>query len=109
MGKIYLHRGDTEQIKIAFYKGWGEYTPTDLENGDIFTLTLRDKKTKDVILQKQAIYPNTLFNIEHNDTKDLELKRYNYDIEYRKPDYSIVKTLILDDFEIGLDVTYGDS
>lgn len=113
MGKIYMRRGDTEEIKIGFYKGWVDYKPTDLENGDVFTLTVRDKRTKEVVVSKKITYPNNVFRINHIDTKHLEPKIYEYDVEWRKPndDPNLleVKTLIVDDFEIGLDVTYGDS
>ena len=108
MAKIYVRRGDTEEIKVTFYKGWEKYTPEDLKEGDLFSFTVRDKFNKEVVIEKKVAYPNTTFKINHEDTKDLITKTYEYDVEYRKPDNSVVKTLIYGDFIIGLDVTYGD-
>ena len=109
MSDIYLTRGDTENIKIRFLKNKREFTPNDISDGDIFTLTIRGTYNKRQILKKQIIYPEDTFKILHADTKDLEIGRYAYDIEFRKPDDSIVKTLIVGVFELGDEQTYGDT
>lgn len=103
--KIELYRGDTEKIKVSFYRGWYSYVPKDLSDGDVFTFTVRDRKTRELIFSKTAIYPNDIIDIKHTDTKDLELKTYIYDVQYKTPDRKVVKTLIKNDLVIHEDVT----
>lgn len=100
-------RGDTEQIKIEFVRDGQSYTPTDVEDGDIFTLTIREMfGAERVVLQKQCVYPNMLIVLSHDDTKDLAITTHALDLEYSKPDRSVVKTLLNDKFQVVRDVTY---
>lgn len=100
-------RGDTEQIKIEFIRDGQPYTPTDLEDGDVFTLTIREMfGAERVVLQKQCVYPNMLIVLSHDDTKELAISTYSFDLEYSKPDKSVVKTLIIDKLQVTRDVTY---
>lgn len=108
MNEISLIRGDTETIKVNFYKGNEEFTPNGLKDGDILTFTIRDIVTENPILIKKAIIPAKSFKLSHEETKGLEAKKYNYDIEYRKPDKSIVKTLVIGNVNVRKDITYND-
>lgn len=108
MNEINLIRGDTETINIKFIKGKDEFIPNGLKDGDILTFTIRDIVTENPILIKKAIIPAKSFKLSHEETKGLEAKKYNYDIEYRKPDKSIVKTLVIGDVNVRKDVTYDD-
>lgn len=108
MNEINLIRGDTETIKVNFYKGNEEFTPNSLKDGDILTFTIRDIVTENPILIKRTIIPAKSFKLSHEETKGLEAKKYNYDIEYRKPDKSIVKTLVIGNVNVRKDITYND-
>lgn len=108
MNEINLIRGDTETIKVNFYKGNEEFTPNGLKDGDILTFTIRDIVTENPILIKKATIPAKSFKLSHEETKELEAKKYNYDIEYRKPDKSIVKTLVIGNVNVRKDITYND-
>lgn len=108
MNEINLIRGDTETIKVNFYKGNEEFTPNGLKDGDILTFTIRDIVTENPILIKKTIIPAKSFKLSHEETKGLEAKKYNYDIEYRKPDKSIVKTLVIGTANVRKDITYND-
>lgn len=106
MPEINLIRGDTESIKISFIKDSEEYTPKDLVAGDIFTFTVRNRFTEEVILVKKCIYPDLEFKLLHEDTKVLDPTSYRFDLEYRKEDVSIVKTLMIGILKVTEDVTY---
>lgn len=108
MKRMELVRGDTEKIKITYWKGWDKYEPNFIEDGDIYTLTFRDKRKNEVVLSKSITYPENEFTIEHEDTKDLEIKDYKFDIEVRRPDTSMVKTLVVGQVFIQADITLGD-
>ena len=108
MNEINLIRGDTETIKVNFYKGNEEFTPNSLKDGDILTFTIRDIVTENPILIKRTIIPAKSFKLSHEETKGLEAKKYNYDIEYRKPDKSIVKTLVIGNVNVRKYITYND-
>lgn len=101
-----LIRGDTQKIKIRFLENGEEYKPNFIENSDIFTFTVRDKYSEDIVLQKTITYPEDTIDIKHEDTKDLKFKTFEYDIEYRKSDYSTVKTFVVGDLIIAKEVTY---
>ena len=108
MNEINLIRGDTETIKVNFFKGNEEFTPNDVVDGDILTFTIRDIVTENPILVKSRTLPDRTFKLSHEETKSLEAKKYNYDIEYRKPDKRVVKTLVIGDVNVRKDVTYDD-
>lgn len=106
MPEIKLIRGDTESIKISFVKDGEEYIPKDLVAGDIFTFTVRNRFTEEVILIKKCIYPDLEIDLKHEDTKVLDPTAYRFDLEYRKEDTSIVKTLMIGILKVTKDVTY---
>lgn len=98
-----LIRGDTEQIKVMLTKNGEPYKPNDVKDGDLLTLTIRKYVE---LLKKQIELPNNIFELKHEDTKNLPAGELEYDIEYRKPDNSIVKTLVKGKVKIIKDVTY---
>lgn len=106
MPEIKLIRGDTECIKISFVRNSEEYAPKDLVAGDIFTFTVRNRFTEEVILIKKCVYPDLEFKLLHEDTKILDPTSYRFDLEYRKEDASIVKTLMIGILKVTKDVTY---
>lgn len=108
MTDICMPRGDTEKIQIRFSKDNKPFIPTDIADGDIFTLTIRGTYSRRIVIQKVINYPETMFNLLHKDTNNLDLGKYSYDIEYRKPDDSVVKTLVRGVFELSDEETYGD-
>lgn len=101
-----LIRGDTEIINISFYRDDKKIEPEDIADGDIFTFTMRDQYTDDLRLTKSCIFPKTKIMLTHEDTKNLNDKKYKFDIEYRKPDKSVVKTLIIGVVDVEKDITY---
>lgn len=106
MAEIYHVRGDTETIRLQFLTNGEETPPKIFAAGDLFTLTLRNVVTGNVVLQKQIAWPESDFMLSHEDTADLNFATYDYDIEYRKPDLSIVKTIVVGKYTIGKEVTY---
>lgn len=108
MNEITLIRGDTETIKVGFFKDGESYKPTDVEDGDILTFTMRDTVKEKAVLVKKVILPDTTFKLTHEDTRWLEPGRYSFDLEYRKPDKSVVKTLLIGKVSVRRDVTYND-
>lgn len=101
-----LIRGDTEKIKVSFVKDDETYTPPDLADGDLFTLTIRSTYKKTKLLEKRIEYPELTFEIQAEDTEHMICGEYQFDIEYRKPDDSIVKTLVVSPVKLVEDVTY---
>lgn len=108
MNEINLIRGDTESIEVKFIKDEEEFAPIDLADGDLLTFTIREVVTEKPVLVKRVEIPLKSFELLHEETKKLEAKRYNYDIEYRKPDNSVVKTLVIGNVNLIKDVTYND-
>ena len=108
MNEINLIRGDTESIEVKFVRDGKEYVPNGLSDGDLLTFTIRDIVTEKPILVKRVELPLKSFKLMHEETKKLEVKKYSYDIEYRKPDKSVVKTLVIGNISIIKDVTYSD-
>lgn len=94
-----LIRGDTETIIIGFEKNRTEYFPQDLKDGDKFTFTVRSL-SRIILLQKSFSYPETHFFLTHEDTKELPLGNFYYDVKYSKTDKSIVKTLVIGTLKI---------
>lgn len=109
MNEINLIRGDTETIKVRFFKGGSEYRPNDLEDGDILTFTMRDVIKEKIALVKRISIPEMTFNLTHEETKQLIDSRYDFDIEYRKEDKSVVKTLVIGKVIVRKDVTYNEN
>lgn len=99
-------RGDTEQIAIEFHREGRSFTPADLQDGDLLTLTVREPYGGKVVLSKIAVFPNLRIDLTHEDTKDLAIATYSYDLEFSKPDKSVVKTLVIGDFKVVRDVTF---
>lgn len=109
MNDIKLVRGDTEDILLRFIKDGAEFVPPEFSMGDIFTLTVRDDYSKDVVLVREILYPEVRISILHNDTIRLPFGRYHYDIEYSKPDKSVVKTIVVGHLFLLREVTYDYS
>ncbi len=109
MNEINLIRGDTESIKVQFVKGESEHRPNDLKNGDVLTFTMRDVVRENAVLVKKITIPEMIFNLTHDDTKRLIDKRYDFDIEYRTEDKSVVKTLVIGKAIVRKDVTYDEN
>lgn len=106
MPEIKLIRGDTETISISFLKNDKGYRPKDLKAGDIFTFTIRDRFTAEIAVQKKCIYPSLEIDLKHEETKKLRCEDYSFDLEYRKEDASVVKTLVIGILHVLKDVTY---
>lgn len=99
-------RGDTENIAIYFKNMSNEeYVPDFLDEGDIFTFTLARYGDDEIIMQKKIIYPTTIFEFSHEETKKLPIEVLKFDIEYSKPDKSKVKTLVIDNLKVIRDIT----
>ena len=109
MNDIKLVRGDTENITLRFKRDGEDYVPQEFSVGDIFTLTVRDDYSKDVVLLRQVSYPERTLTVSHDDTIRLPFGRYLYDIEYAKPDKSIVKTIVMGHLYLLQEVTYDYS
>lgn len=108
MNEINLIRGDTENIKVNFFKDGKKYLPKDIEDNDILTFTMRDPGREKAVLVKVATIAEMSFKLSHEETKSLEPGRYSFDLEYRKPDKSVVKTLVIGIVNVRKDVTYND-
>lgn len=83
LGKdIVITRGDTGMLKLSV-----QLDGTDLKPSD-YTAVLSVKRNiddEDYIITKKASQDGELF-FSHDDTKDLDVKTYVYDIEIRKDD-----------------------
>lgn len=86
---INLIREDTETIKIQFKRYGAPVIPNGYEDGDIFTLTLRDRNNN-IILTKEIEFPDDEFKLTSKDTHKLVTSPYRYDIEYKKPNKDYV-------------------
>lgn len=106
MSNLSIVRGDTETIKLRFKKDGNDFKPKDIVSGDIFTFTVRNQFKNEIVIQKEIEYPSSTFYLSHEDTKNLKYGNYDYDIEYRKKDYSVVKTLLLGRVKVTKEVTY---
>ena len=113
MSDINLIREDTESIRLRFKRNGVEAVPNGFAEGDIFILTLRNRRDE-VALTKTITYPELTFYLSSNDTAKLTTSPYRYDIEYNKPNpeydgtneqYSITKTFIIGNVNVSQDVT----
>lgn len=102
-------RGDTQTVQVVFSDSNNEfYLPYFVEDGDELTFTVVKRNTEDVLIQKKVKLPNTIFKFSHEETENLPIEVLKFDIEYRKPDKSKVKTLIIDNLRVIRDVTRGE-
>ena len=113
MNDINLIREDTESIQLRFKRDGVEAVPNGFAEGDIFILTLRNRRDE-VTLTKTITYPEQTFYLSSNDTAKLIPSIHRYDIEYNKPNpdydgtneqYLITKTLVIGDVNVYQDVT----
>lgn len=102
MNEIKLIRGDTETIRISFKNG----AESSYEENSQFTFTARNAYTAEIMLSKVIEFPQLDFNLTHDETKKLSEGNHVYDIEFRKKDNSVVKTLVKGTLVVEGDVTY---
>lgn len=99
--KITLTRGNTAFIEIEIIK---DDEPYILRTGDSLTLSLKRKSDYNKIVLTKVSTTNTITLVE-NDTKDLSLGAYEYDITFRGND-GIIDTLLFDTFIVGGECHY---
>lgn len=102
--KITLTRGNTAFIEIDIIK---DDEPYILRAGDSLTLSLKRKSDYNKVVLTKVTTTNT-FTFVENDTKDLSLGIYEYDITFRGNDGTI-DTLLFDDFIIGGECHYASN
>lgn len=105
---IHMVRGDTEALQVKLQKEDG--TPYFLEDGDIIYFTVKSSpRTEEKLLQKvitEFVDGAALITIEPEDTKELNFRKYKYDIQWTRAD-GIVKTIVpVSDFVIEEEITY---
>ena len=104
---ISMIRGDTESILVSVKDSEG--FEVALENGDIVYLTIKDNiNTDNKALQKIVTeFPGgrALIEISSDDTKDLKVKEYIYDIQLTKIDGSVTTIVKPSKFTLLGDVT----
>lgn len=101
-----LIRGDTEEIAFEFLNDEDAvFVPDMFSTGDIFTLSSRDFKGE-LVFCKRCVFPDTVFSFSHEETKGFPIGEFSLDLEYKKPDESVVKTVFIDKVKIVRDVTY---
>lgn len=99
--KITLTRGNTAFIEIDIIK---DDEPYILRTGDSLTLSLKRKSGYNNIVLTKTTTTNT-FALVEDDTKDLSLGAYEYDITFRGNDGTI-DTLLFDTFIVGGECHY---
>lgn len=79
--KIYMVRGDDEEIEVAVQNGDG--TPYVVQPGDVFTLTVRENPSGEspVLLQTSSLPGSSRIIIRHADTSELNYGAYSADIQ----------------------------
>lgn len=98
---ITLTRGDTGFFEISLVNKNGEaYTP---QEGDRLRFALGKSWGKDTLFTKDIPLDTCTLEIEPNDTKNLDFKKYKYDIEFTDG-YGHVSTVILGEFTVDKEV-----
>lgn len=98
---ITLTRGDTGIFNISLKTKNGKaYTP---QEGDSLRFALGKSWGKDTILIKPIPLDTCILEIEPQDTKDLEFKKYKYDIELTDAS-GRVTTILLGEFTVDKEV-----
>jgi len=98
---ISLTRGDTGIFHINLQSRDGEaYTP---QQGDSLRFALGKNWGRDTLFTKQIPLDTCILEIEPQDTKELEFKKYKYDIEFTDS-YGHVSTILLGEFIVDKEV-----
>ena len=98
---ITLTRGDTGFFTINLLDLNGEvYTPQD---GDRLRFALGKSWGKDTIFTKEIPLDTCVLEIEPSDTKELDFKKYKYDIEFTDAQ-GHVSTILLGEFIVDKEV-----
>jgi hypothetical protein len=98
---ITLTRGDTGIFTVSLKNKNGKaYTP---QEGDSLRFALGKSWGKDTILIKQIPLDTCILELEPQDTKNLEFKKYKYDIEFTDS-YGHVSTILLGEFIVDKEV-----
>ncbi len=98
---ITLTRGDTGIFKISLQDQNGQpYIP---QEGDSLRFALGKDYGKDALLVKSIPMDTCVLELEPEDTKNLEFKKYKYDIQFTSSDGK-VSTIILATFTVDKEV-----
>lgn len=100
-----LERGDSQNYYLEFeadITGWIIYFTMKKNYNDSDDAAILKK---DITVHIDPVNGKTKFTLTHEDTKDLELFDYYYDIQIRKQDGITIKTPMKGHFEIVYDVT----
>ena len=86
-GKIYMVRGDDEALDVSLTLDDGE-TAYALQPGDVLTLTVRKKPSREseIMMQISGAPGSSRIPIRHEDTKDMEYGAYSADIQLNTAD-----------------------
>lgn len=98
---ITLTRGDTGIFVIALEDKNGEpYTP---QEGDSLRFALGKNWGRDTLFTKPIPLDTCTLEIEPADTKNLDFKKYKYDVEFTDS-YGHVTTILLGEFTVDKEV-----
>ena len=100
-----LVRGDTKDIRVVFTSDGLNVTPNGMLPDDTLSFSICKKGSSQAAFTVTTTVSDGLFKITHENTKDLKPGKYEYDIEFRKEDMSVVKTLQLGEIEVKKDIT----
>lgn len=105
---IHMIRGDTEALQVKLQKEDG--TPYFLEEGDIIYFTVKSSpRTEEKLLQKvitEFVDGVALITIEPEDTKELNFRKYQYDIQWTRADGTVKTIVPVSNFVIEEEITY---
>lgn len=93
--RLIMPRGDTTILTLPS-RGCND-------EGDLALFCVRDPLTQKVVIKKtaDAAQDFLVFELEHEDTCELEVKKYTWDITiYRKPKFDIETNEIIDAMEV---------
>ena len=100
---IKLTRGDTAYLSVPITMANGE--PYEMQSTDTLTLSVKKWLTDtEYKFQKTSIGTNT-FHIEPSDTKNLEFRKYVYDIQLQTAEGDVFTVIPTSEFEILTEVT----
>lgn len=103
MNDIKLIRGDTARFEVEILDQSGEKYV--LQEGDKLVFTVkRNTSTDEVILQKQIL--GDTFTLMHDDTKDLEYRKYVYDIQLTQSNGDVTTVIPPSDFVVMPEVNF---
>lgn len=107
----YLIRGDTDSFSVEMQTDTDPPVKIDLLPGDTVYFTVKKSPdVEDIVFQKvitEFVDGRAEIFISHDDTKDLLVKTYYYDIQINRSGNSFVKTVIPPSkFVLEKEVTY---